>query len=219
MGTRSYDEGQMARGSFILGIAGRSASGKSTLARKLVSSFPQDKVALVPVDCYYRARNDLSLEQRALINYDHPDALELDLLAKHLSQLRSGEAVDVPHYDFSQHNRVNETFRIEPKSLIVIEGILTFADPRVVKETNFKVFVETSPEISFARRKARDVLERGRTEESVLWQWNETVEPMYREHCEPTKALADIVVDGTEVNQALVESVINALRECPAFPL
>ncbi len=178
----------------IIGIAGGTGSGKSTFTNRLKNEFG-DQVAVVYHDNYYKKQDDVPFEQRKKVNYDHPDALETDLMVKHLEQLKNGEAVDCPCYDFSQHNRSDRTIHIEPKKIILVEGILLLADPRVRDLCDIKIFVEADADERILRRVVRDVKERGRDLDGIVKQYLTTVKPMHYLYVEPTKATADIIIN------------------------
>jgi uridine kinase len=184
---------------FIVGIAGGTASGKTTIAQQIAQAGGSDRVVVVALDRYYRSQAHIRPEQRTAINYDHPDALEFELLISHLKQLQSGIAIDAPLYDFASHSRdPHHTTRIEPKPVIVVEGILVLANTELCTLLDLKVFVATPDRIRLARRTERDTEQRGRSIESVNSQWNDSVQPMHQVFCEPSRALADIVVDGCD---------------------
>ena len=178
----------------IIGIAGGTGSGKSTFTNRLKSEFG-DAVAVVYHDNYYRRQDDIPFEERKKVNYDHPDALETDLLVEHLRALREGKAIDCPVYDYSRHNRSNETIHIEPKKIILVEGILLLADPRVRDLIDIKIFVEADADERILRRIVRDVKERGRDLDNIVQQYLTTVKPMHYLYVEPTKARADIIIN------------------------
>jgi uridine kinase len=185
---------------FIIGMAGGTASGKTTLASKLALLCGSDKVAVIGLDWYYRSQDHLTLAERTLLNYDHPDSLEYELLITHLHSLQLGRSIEAPNYDYALHSRASHTTRIDTeqrrKEFIVIEVILTFANAELVKLLDLKVFVDTPEPVRFTRRLERDTRERGRSPESVHIQWQTSVQPMHREFCEPSRALADVIVDG-----------------------
>lgn len=177
----------------FIGIAGGTGSGKSTLTKKLAASFGPHATVLSHDD-YYKAHDDMTYEERTHLNYDEPDALDNDLFVEHLKKLRSGVPIDRPVYDFTQHNRSGETVRVEPNKVLIVEGILIFADPRVCELFDIKLFVDADPDTRLIRRIRRDVNERGRTLESVLSQFENTVKPMHDKYVQPSRAAADIVV-------------------------
>ena len=177
----------------VIGIAGGTGSGKTTLMKNIIGSYG-DSVTVLSHDNYYKRRDELTYEQRCLINYDEPDALETDLMAMHLDKLRQGEAIDCPVYDFTQHNRSDKTVEIVPKSVIIVEGILIFENQPLRDLMDIKIFVDTDADVRLCRRIKRDVNKRGRTLESVLTQYQTTVKPMHEKYVEPSKKYADIVV-------------------------
>lgn len=177
----------------IIGIAGGTGSGKSTLTDKLARGYAPH-VTVMRHDDYYKAHDDLTYEERARLNYDEPSALDNDLFIEHLTFLREGKAIARPVYDFSQHNRSRETVEVKPNKVIIVEGILIFADPRLCGLFDMKVFVDTDADVRLIRRIRRDVNERGRTLESVLSQFENTVKPMHDKYVQPSRRAADIVV-------------------------
>ena len=178
----------------VIGVAGGTGSGKSTLVKRLQEAFAGDDVVTLCHDYYYKAHPELTYEERCKINYDEPAALETDLMARHLNQLRHGKPIDCPVYDFTQHNRSDETTRIEPKNVIIVEGILIFENEPLRNLMDIRIFVDTDADVRLCRRIKRDVNKRGRTLESVLTQYQETVKPMHEKYVEPSKRFADIVV-------------------------
>jgi uridine kinase len=198
----------MTNPSFIIGIGGGSASGKTVLAKRLVEAFPVGEARYIAVDFYYRQRDDIPLSERALINYDHPDSLELELCATHLGTLRQNWAVKVPQYDYAVYNRTATVLEVAPAPVIVVEGILTLHEPSVRESLDLKIFVDTPADIRLARRMERDIRERGRTEQSVLTQWQTSVEPMYHLFAENTKAYADLLIDGRESFDPIIDKVL-----------
>lgn len=196
----------------IIGIAGGSGSGKTTLANSILEAIGEDKIALLPHDAYYRDQRDKTLEERRLVNYDHPDSLETDLMIKHIQTLLRGEAIDLPVYDFKQQTRVAETVRIQPKPIILVEGILIFVEPKLRNLCSMKLFVDTDQDICFIRRLLRDVTERGRTVESVIDQYLRTVRPSFIEFVEPTKRFADVIIPVGGQNTVASDMVIARLK-------
>lgn len=196
---------------FFVGIAGGSGSGKTYLSRAIAASLPAGSASVIAVDSYYRAQDHLSLETRAAQNYDHPNSLELDLLADHLAALRRGETVAVPNYDFCTHTRGANATTTPPADWIIVEGILTFHLAAVRSALDFRIFVDTAPDLSLSRRVTRDIAERGRTEASVLRQWQATVFPMYLDYCLPTKKFADIVWNGAEESRTAMAHIQSVL--------
>jgi uridine kinase len=202
--------------SFVIGVAGGSGSGKTTVVRRIVDSLGPEHVTLLDHDRYYRDRNDLRLEERAALNYDHPDALETDLLVQHVRQLKSGQAVDVPQYDFTRHARLSETETFQPRKALIVEGILVFTDPALRDLMDIKVFVDTDSDTRFIRRLQRDVAERGRTMVSVIDQYQSTVKPMHLEFVEPSKRYADVIVPLGGHNTVAVDLLLTMLRSVAA---
>ena len=177
----------------VIGIAGGTGSGKTTLMDNLIGKF-QNEVTFLSHDNYYRRHDELTYAQRCGLNYDEPDSLETELMAEHLTKLRRGEAIDCPIYDFTVHNRSDKTMRIVPKQVIIVEGILIFENEALRNLMDIRVFVDTDADIRLCRGIARDVTERGRTLESVLTQYQQTVKPMHERYVEPSKKFAHIVV-------------------------
>lgn len=198
--------------SMVIGIAGGTGSGKSTFTNRLKKEFGED-VAVVYHDNYYRRQDDIPFEERKKVNYDHPDSLETDLLVEHLKQLKSGIPVDCPVYDYSQHNRSDKLQHIEPKKIILVEGILLLADPRVRDLIDIKIFVEADADERILRRIVRDVKERGRDLDNIVSQYLTTVKPMHYLYVEPTKATADIIINSgmNDVAFDIVKSKIQLL--------
>jgi uridine kinase len=196
----------------IIGIAGGSGSGKTTVVRRLASSLGDDQVSVLEHDRYYRDRSDLRLEERAALNYDHPDSLETDLLVEHVKQLRTGQAVDAPQYDFARHNRLDARDTIGPRAAIIVEGILIFADAPLRALMDVKVFVDADDDTRFIRRLQRDISERGRTVQSVIDQYLGTVKPMHLEFVEPSKRYADIIVPQGGHNDVAIEMLLTLAR-------
>ena len=187
----------------LIGIAGGSGSGKTTLAKNIAAEFG-DSVATITHDSYYRAQDHLTFEERCQTNYDHPDAFETELLIQHLEDLKAGKSIRVPIYDYIDHNRSKESRLVESRPVVIVEGILIYADKRIADLMDMKIYVDTEPDIRLLRRIHRDVENRGRTLSSVLNQYQNTVKPMHDAFVEPTKRLADLIVpDGGENFRAL----------------
>lgn len=182
------------RATTIIGIAGGTGSGKSTFTNRLKRAFG-DAITVIYHDNYYKPHDDLTLEERRTINYDHPDALDTDLLVRHLEELRAGRAVDCPTYDFTQHTRAKKTVAIQPSRVIIVEGILIFQDARLRDLFDIKIYVEADADERILRRVLRDMNERGRDLENIISQYLTTVKPMHYLYVEPTKNLADIVIN------------------------
>ncbi len=203
----------------VIGIAGGTGSGKTTLMKRLVEHFG-DVVTVLSHDNYYRRNDHLSYEERCQVNYDEPAALETELMAVHLEQLRRGESIDCPVYDFSQHNRSDETIRIVPQRVIIVEGILIFENQPLRELMDIKIFVDTDADIRLCRRVKRDVNKRGRTLESVLLQYQQTVKPMHDKYVEPSKKYADIVVPEGGKNVVALDMIIGRIqRHLDGLPL
>lgn len=198
--------------SFVIGVAGGSGSGKTTVVRKIVDSLGLEQVTLLQHDRYYRDRNDLRLEERAALNYDHPNSLETDLLVKHVRELKGGNAVAVPQYDFTRHARLQEMETFQPRRALIVEGILVFTDAALRDLMDIKVFVDTDSDTRFIRRLQRDMTERGRTMESVVEQYLSTVRPMHLEFVEPSKRYADVIIPLGGHNTVAIELLLTMLR-------
>ena len=195
----------------VIGIAGGTGSGKTTLMKNLIQRFG-GTVTVLSHDNYYKRHDELPLEERSRLNYDEPDALETDLMARHLDQLRHGQAIDCPVYDFSIHNRSDETIRIEPNPVIIVEGILIFENKPLRELMDIRIFVDTDADIRLCRRIKRDVNKRGRTLESVLAQYQQTVKPMHEKYVEPSKRFADIVVPEGGKNAVALEMIMGRIQ-------
>jgi len=202
----------MTTGPVVIGVAGGTASGKTTVVQRIVESLGGTKVTVLEHDRYYRDRGDLRFEERAALNYDHPDALETDLMVRHVKDLRAGRAIEAPVYDFTMHARKPVTESLPPRRAIIIEGILIFADAPLRDLMDIKVFVDTDADTRFIRRLQRDVAERGRTMESVIDQYLNTVKPMHFEFVEPTKRYADIIVPQGGHNTVAIDMLLGLLR-------
>ena len=196
----------------VLGIAGGSGSGKSTIARAIFSAIPPGGGVLIEQDHYYRAQSDLSYEERERVNYDHPDALEIELLCAHLDQLRRGEAIDRPTYDFSIHDRAPRAEPVTAAPVVVVEGILVLADERLRERLDVKIYVDTDPDIRLMRRIRRDLEHRGRSFQQVRKQYYETVRPMHLAFVEPSKRFADIIVPEGGENRVALELISSLVR-------
>lgn len=194
-----------------IGIAGGTGSGKTTIARKIVEALPMGKAVLLDHDSYYRDQSHLSVEQRAELNFDHPDSLENELLIEHLTALRNGESIEKPTYDFTCHCRKAETFKIAWAPVVVLEGILILADPGLRSLLDIKIFVDTDPDIRVFRRIRRDMRERGRDFESIRQQYYSTVRPMHMQFVDPSKRQADIIIPEGGHNTIAMDLVIGKL--------
>ncbi|MBN2006814.1 MAG: uridine kinase [Anaerolineae bacterium] len=198
--------------SIIFGVAGGTGSGKTTVARRILERVGAENVALVSHDAYYKDLSHLSAQERQKFNFDHPDALETSLMIQHLIQLRAGQAVNIPVYDFKQHVRTSHTIQVEPAPIIMVEGILIFAEPSLREICDVRIFVDTDADIRFIRRLKRDVRERGRTVDSVVDQYLNTVRPMHQEFVEPSKRYANVIIPEGGFNEVAVEMVAARVR-------
>ena len=192
----------------VIGIAGGTGSGKTTVAEVILNRVGADRIAFLAHDAYYRDLEDLPRAQRDMINFDHPDSLETDLMVRHLEALRRWEAVEIPVYDFTIHSRTARTRRIEPQPVILVEGILVFAEPALRSLFDVKIFVDTDADIRFIRRLQRDIEERGRTAASVIQQYQTTVRPMHLEFVEPSKRYADVIIPEGGLNTVAMDMVV-----------
>jgi len=192
----------------VIGIAGGSGSGKTTVANVILQRVGPERIAYLPHDAYYRDLTGLPPAQRAQVNFDHPNSLETELLTAHVRKLRQWEAVDLPIYDFTHHRRTDRFTHVEPKRVIMVEGILIFAEAQLRKLFDVKIFVDTDADIRFIRRLERDIQERGRTTEAVIKQYTTTVRPMHLEFVEPSKRYADIIIPEGGMNMVALEMII-----------
>jgi len=199
-------------GPVVLGVAGGSGSGKSTVVREVCRILGPGVASVIHHDAYYRDLSRLSSEQRAAVNFDHPDSLETDLLVAHVESLLSGRTVELPTYDFSTHTRAEATEIREPTPLLILDGILVLADARLRSVMDLKVFVDTEADLRLLRRIRRDVVKRGRTAHSVIAQYEATVRPMHLEFVEPSKRHADLIVPEGGYNRVAVDLVVTKLR-------
>jgi len=196
----------------IIGVAGGSGSGKTTVVRQIVSSLGPDQVTVIHHDSYYRDAGHLPAQERAGINYDHPDSLETELLVLHLGQLRRGETVEIPVYDFTAHVRSVEVQRTDPRKVVIVDGLLILFDRQLRELMDINVFVDTDADLRFIRRLTRDVRERGRSTEVVIEQYLATVRPMHLEFVEPSKRYADIIVPQGGFNRVGVDMILTKIR-------
>jgi uridine kinase len=196
----------------IIGVAGGTGSGKTTVALKILEQVGAEHVAYIPHDAYYRDLSHLPVSLRTQVNFDHPDSLETPLLVEHLKRLKAGQAVEVPVYDFTIHARTTQTRRVGPAPVILVEGILVFAEPELRALFDVKLYVDTDADIRIIRRLQRDVQERGRTLESVIQQYMTTVRPMHLEFVEPSKRYADVIIPEGGFNEVAVEMVAARIR-------
>jgi len=201
-------EGAALAQPLIIGVAGGTGSGKTTVSNSILERVGSDQISYIQHDHYYRDRSHLPPEERGKINFDHPDSLENELLARHLKMLKEGQAVELPQYDFTTHIRKPETTRVEPRRVILVEGILIFAVKALRDLMDIKVFVDTDADIRLIRRIRRDMTERGRTLESVIRQYTESVRPMHLEFVEPSKRYADIIIPEGGFNVTAIDMVV-----------
>lgn len=199
--------------SLVIGIAGGSGSGKTTVAQEILNRVGPDRIAYLPHDAYYKDLTGLPPAQKAAVNFDHPNSLETELLIQHLQQLRTGKPIDLPVYDFSIHSRTSKTIAIIPHSVIIVEGILIFAEPDLRPLFDIKLFVDTDSDLRFIRRLERDISERGRTPESVIAQYLKTVRPMHLEFVEPSKRYADLIIPDGGFNIPALDMVVARIEE------
>lgn len=192
----------------VIGIAGGSGSGKTTVAEEILNRVGPERIAYLPHDAYYKDLSGLPPAQRADVNFDHPHSLENELLIAHVLLLRAGKAAKLPVYDFSTHSRTDKTILISPRNVIIVEGILIFAEPELRPLFDLKIFVDTDPDIRFIRRLQRDIRERGRTTETVIQQYLKTVRPMHLEFVEPSKRYADVIIPEGGFNAAALDMVV-----------
>ncbi|HHW97286.1 MAG: uridine kinase [Myxococcota bacterium] len=196
----------------VIGIAGGTGSGKSTVADRIVSHLGADSVVIIYQDNYYLDLTHLSIEERAQWNFDHPDAVDAKLMAKHIAELKAGRAIDMPVYDFKTHTRLpDQTIRVEPKPTIIVEGILVLAIKALRSQMDVKLYVETDDDLRLIRRLKRDINERGRTVESVIEQYEKTVRPMHLAFVETSRRFADVIIPWAEYNDVGVEVLINSI--------
>lgn len=196
----------------IIGVAGGSGSGKTTVANNLVKAFKAEDAVLVEQDAYYRELLNMSIEEKAKVNFDHPDSIEFELLRKHLEMLKEGKSIDRPIYDFTTHSRKEGAVRINSSKIIILEGILIFAVPEIRELLDVKIFVDTDADEMILRRIERDMNERGRSFESVKNQYLTTVKPMFLEFCEPSKRYADVIIPRGGENKVAIDMIISNLK-------
>ncbi len=196
----------------IIGIAGGTGSGKTTVARSIYDRVGRDRIEWISHDSYYRSFDALDPEERKTINWDHPDSLETELLIRHVDALRKGSSVDIPLYDFATYARKIETLRVEPRRVIIVEGILILAEPELRKRIDIKLYVDTPADIRFVRRLVRDIESRGRSLRSVVDQYLNTVRPMHEEFVETSKRFADLIIPEGGENQVALEAIISRVE-------
>jgi uridine kinase len=209
--TRALPGGVLMR-PIILGVAGGSGSGKTTVVRAIIAALGGGHAAVVHHDSYYRDTSHLSLDERQAINYDHPDSLETELLVEHLKELRAGRTVGVPVYDFSEHTRLAQREHLQPQKVIIVDGLLILWDPQLRALMDIKVYVDTDADLRFIRRLERDIVERGRSAESVIRQYLATVRPMHLEFVEPSKRYADMILPEGGHNRVAIDMLVTKVR-------
>ncbi|GLP98089.1 uridine kinase [Paraferrimonas sedimenticola] len=206
----------MSQERIIIAVAGASASGKSLLAntiyKELLRDLDTDQIAVINEDCYYKDQSHLTMDERVKTNYDHPSAMDHDLLAEHLSALQQGEAVDIPSYSYSEHTRTDEVRHLTPKKVIILEGILLLTNPKLRELIQASVFMDTPLDICLLRRLKRDIQERGRTMESVIKQYKKTVRPMFMQFIDPSKQYADIIVPRGGKNRIAIDMLKSRIK-------
>lgn len=203
----------------IIGIAGGTGSGKTTIAQVILQRVGAHRIALLPHDAYYKDLSHIPSTERTQINFDHPDSLDTQLLVNHLIQLKKSQPIELPVYDFKTHTRTSQTIRIEPQRVIIVEGILIFVEPHLRDLFDVKIFIDTDPDIRFIRRLERDIAERGRTSQSVIEQYLMTVRPMHLEFVEPSKRYADVIIPEGGWNEAALDMVVARIQELMEIPL
>lgn len=192
----------------VIGIAGGSGSGKTTVAQEILQRVGPSRIAFLQHDAYYKELSGLPPTQRAEVNFDHPNSLETELLIRHIEQLKSGQPIEVPIYDFAHHSRTEQTYTVRPRNVILVEGILIFVEPALRHICDVKIFVDTDSDIRLIRRIQRDIAERGRTVEMVVKQYLATVRPMHLEFVEPSKRYADVIIPEGGMNIAALDMVV-----------
>jgi uridine kinase len=196
----------------VIGVAGGTGSGKTTVAREILRRAGTEQISLIQHDAYYKDLSDLPPAQRAMQNFDHPDALDNKLLIAHLRELKAGRTIEMPVYDFTTHTRTSEVQLVEPRRVILVEGILIFADSTLRRIMDVKIYVDTDSDIRFIRRLERDLAERGRTMESVIRQYLATVRPMHQEFVEPSKRYADVIIPEGGFNEVAIDMIASRIK-------
>ncbi len=196
----------------IIGVAGGSGSGKTTVCKKIYDYFTGKSIVMIEHDSYYRDQSDISFEERLKTNYDHPFAFDTDLLVEHLEKLRNNESIEVPVYDYTHHTRSDETIRVEPQDVIILEGILILEDKRLRDLMDIKIYVDTADDLRIIRRIERDMKERGRSLESIIDQYLSVVREMHEQFIEPSKKYADVIIPEGGHNQVAIDLVISKIR-------
>ncbi|GLC32872.1 uridine kinase [Clostridium omnivorum] len=197
----------------LIGITGGTGSGKSTIAKEIYKKFGEQCIAMIEQDSYYKDQSNLSFEDRVKINYDHPDAFDTRLLVEHLNKLLNGQAIDKPSYDFEVHNRKAETTRVEPREIIIVEGILVLEELEIRDLLDIKIYVDTDADVRIIRRLIRDINERGRTVDSVINQYLNVVRPMHMQFIEPTKRYADIIIPEGGHNKVAIDMIVANIKQ------
>ncbi|WP_349403911.1 uridine kinase [Clostridium perfringens] len=197
----------------FIGITGGTGSGKSTIAKEIYRQFGEDCIAMIEQDSYYKDQSHLSMEDRVKTNYDHPNAFDNNLLVSHLESLLNGHSIQKPSYDFSIHNRIEDTTKVEPKEIVIVEGILILEDPRIRELLDIKIYVDTDADVRIIRRMVRDINERGRTMESVINQYLNVVKPMHNQFTEPTKKFSDIIIPEGGHNKVAIDIIVAKIKE------
>ena len=196
----------------VIGIAGGTGSGKTTVVKKIISSFPDDRVIMLPQDAYYKDQGNISLDERKLVNYDHPSAFDNELLIEHIKKLSTGISVDLPVYSYITYTRQKDSIHIEPGEIIIVEGILVLEDPTLRELLDIKIFVDAPADVRFIRRLKRDIMERGRSVDSVIDQYMNVVRPMHMQFVEPSKWYADIIVPEGGQNEVAIDLITTKIR-------
>ena len=197
----------------VIGIAGGTGSGKTTVVNQIINELPEDEVCVISQDSYYKATDNLSYEERTKINFDHPRAIDFDLLNKHIAALRSGEIIEQPVYSFVTHNRTKDTIKTHPRKVVIVEGILIFISKELLDLFDIKIFVHADADERLIRRVRRDITERGRDIEEVLSRYQNTLKPMHQQFIEPTKNFADIIIPNDRYNTVAIDIVRTVISE------
>lgn len=197
----------------LIGIAGGTGSGKSTVANEIYGALPEESIAKIEQDSYYKDQSELSFEERIKTNYDHPDAFDTELLISHLQDLIGGKSIEKPIYDFEKHTRKSETVKVDSKDIIILEGILILVEPKIRELLDIKIFVDTDADVRIIRRMQRDIKERGRTIDSVIQQYLNVVRPMHLQFIEPTKRYADLIIPEGGYNKVAIDILVVKVNE------
>lgn len=197
----------------VIGIAGGTGCGKTTVVNQIIQELPEDQVGVITQDSYYKDLSHLSFEERTKVNFDHPRAIDFDLLCKHIEALKKGEAIEQPVYSFVQHNRTKDTLRTQPRKVMIIEGILILTNPKIREMMDIKIFVHTDSDERLIRRLRRDIIDRGRDIEEVLNRYQNTLKPMHEQFIEPTKEYADLIIPNNKRNTVAIDIVRTIINE------